>query len=209
MASSDSEFDRLLHRFEQGDSSAADTLMSRHRNRLRRMVSIRLDPRLASRVDPSDVVQDTLTVASQRLSEYARERPLPFYPWLRRIAQQRLLDLQQEHVKTRKRSVLREDRPDFGISDQSVWQLASKFIVEDTSPSAQAVRKELHQRARNALDQLSPADREVLVMRHLEQMAINEIAADLDLTESAVKMRCLRAIQRLRELLVTETEGDV
>jgi RNA polymerase sigma-70 factor (ECF subfamily) len=173
------------------------------------MVSIRIDPRLASRVDPSDVVQDTLTVASQRLSEYARKRPLPFYPWLRRIAQQRLLDLQQEHIKTRKRSVLREDRPDFGISDQSVWQLASKFIVDDTSPSARLVRKELHQRARNALDQLSSHDREVLVMRHLEQMAINEIAADLDLSESAVKMRCLRAIQRLRELLVAETEGDV
>ena len=105
--------------------------------------------------------------------------------------------------------MLREGRPDFGISDQSVGQLASRFIVEDTSLSARVVRKELHRGVRNALDQLSPADREVLVMRHLEQMAIGEIAADLELSESAVKMRCLRAIQRLRELLVAETERTI
>ena len=206
MESSDSDISQLLRRVEQGDDQAMEQLMDKHRGRLRKMISLRIDPRLANRIDPSDVIQETLTVAARRLPAYVRERPLPFYPWLRQIAYDRLVDLHHRHVLVQKRSVTREQQSDPEPSDQSVWELARHFVASETSPIARLVREELHQRARDALLQLELRDREILVMRHLEQMQIGEIAATLELSESAVKMRRLRAIQRLRDLMGVNAE---
>src|SRR6266446_3301029 len=101
--------DQLLERAGHGDPSATGQLLERHRDRLRRMVAVRLDRRLAARVDPSDVVQEALAEAAGKLSHYLRERPLPFYPWLRRIAWERLVKLHRRHLYTGMRSVQRED----------------------------------------------------------------------------------------------------
>src|SRR5438093_9616573 len=106
MAPADTE--QLLERAAGGDAVARDQLLQRHRDRLKRMVAVRADPRLAARVDPSDVVQETLAEAAARLDAYLRTRPLPFYPWLRQIAQQRLIDLHRRHVQAGRRSVMRE-----------------------------------------------------------------------------------------------------
>src|SRR4051794_39451684 len=101
--------EELLARAGRGDRSARGELLARHRARLERMVGFRLDRRLAARVDPSDVVQEALTEAAGRLSDYLRQRPLPFYPWLRQFAADRLVELRRQHLQAAKRSVLREE----------------------------------------------------------------------------------------------------
>jgi RNA polymerase sigma-70 factor (ECF subfamily) len=163
------------------------------------MVRVRMDRRLAARVDPSDVVQEALAEAAQKLSGYLRERPVPFYPWLRRLAWERLVRLHQRHLHAGKRSVLREDAP--ALADASAMQLAQHLLGSGTSPSRHLARKELRRRVQDALGRLGERDREVLVLTYLEGLSVKEIAAVLATTEGAVKVRHLRALERLRGLL--------
>src|SRR5437899_6033025 len=103
--------EQLLEAVSRGDAQARGRLLERHRPKLRRMVAIRFDRRLAARVDPSDVVQESLLEAANRLPEYLRDRPLPFYPWLRRIAADRLADAHRRHCRASRRSIEREEPP--------------------------------------------------------------------------------------------------
>jgi RNA polymerase sigma-70 factor (ECF subfamily) len=170
------------------------------------MVAVRIDPRLAARIDISDVVQETLADAADRLSEYLRQRPLPFYPWLRQIGQQRLIALYRQHVDARKRSV---DLECISLPDESAMQLAQQFVAATSSPSEQAIRKEQRVQVRTALRELSPPHRAVLVMRHLEQMTLAEIAAALGISEAAVQSRYRRAAQQLHRRLRGEFADDL
>jgi RNA polymerase sigma-70 factor (ECF subfamily) len=190
--------DQLLDRVAQGDSSAAATLLTHYRKRLHRMVSLRIDPRLAARLDPSDVVQEALAEAHRRLPKYARERPIPFYPWLRRIAWERLIRLHRQHIDAGRHSVLREDS--LGLSDDSERLLADRLAATST-PSDQAVRSEIRHRVRQAIGQLPEVDREVIVLKHLEELSFLEAAAVLEISMSAVYSRYYRAIQKLHRLL--------
>jgi RNA polymerase sigma-70 factor (ECF subfamily) len=201
MALHEPDTDELVRQVAAGDESAMQQLLVRHRGRLKRMVAARMDPRLATRVDPSDVVQDAVLDASRRLADYLRDRPLPFYPWLRQIALERLVDLHRRHIQARRRSVTREQAWDFGLSDHSAGQLAGKIIASTTSPSGRVIREEQRERVRAGLARMAPRDREVLVMLYLEQLRIGEVAAVMGITEKAVTMRHLRAIERLRLLL--------
>jgi RNA polymerase sigma-70 factor, ECF subfamily len=196
--------EELLARAGEGDDAARQQLFAQHRDRLRRMVAIRLDRRVAVRIDPSDVVQEALLEASQRMSEYLRKRPIPFYPWLRQLAWERLVKLHQQHLQAQKRAVTREEAQPFYLPDESVITLAQRIIAPGISPSKHAVREELRLRVRGGLAQLSERDREVLVLRYLEQLDTNEIAAVLGITTGAVKLRQLRALDRLRALLDEE-----
>src|SRR3954454_9926595 len=107
MPTADTE--HLLNQAAHGDATARDRLLDRHRDRLKRMVAVRADPRLAARVDPSDVVQETLTEAAGKLDRSLAARPLPFYPWLRQLALERLATLHRRHVRAGRRSVAREE----------------------------------------------------------------------------------------------------
>jgi RNA polymerase sigma-70 factor, ECF subfamily len=191
----------LMKRASEGDKLAVEQLLERHRLKLGQMIAVRMDPRMAARVDPSDVVQETLAAAVQRLSEYLRDRPLPFYPWLRHLAWQRLVDLHRQHIQTRRRSVTREQPMEMALPDQSAMQLADRFTASHTSPSHQMMRGELRQRVRSALDRLPAQDRELLVLMYLEQLSTADIAAVLAISEKAVTMRHLRALDRLRRIL--------
>ncbi len=193
--------DELLRRADTGDASAVGPLLDRHRDRLRRMITVRIDPRLAARVDPSDVVQEAFAEASQKLPDYLRDRPLPFYPWLRQIAWQRLVRLHQRHIGAQKRTVNRECHAELALPDESVMQLANRLVASGTSPSRRAIREELRGTVRAALDRMAPHDREILVMWYLEQLSVSEIAALMEMTETAVKSRHRRALQRLLRLL--------
>ncbi len=193
--------DQLLDRACGGDPRAVEQLLARHRRRLQRMVTVRMDSRLKSRVDPSDIVQDTLMHAARLLPEYLRDRPLPYYPWLRQLAWQRLYDLHVEHVRTQKRSVTREAVEAAMLSDASIVRLAERVVASGTSPSVNLFRKELRRRVQDALGRLKADDREVLVLRYLEQLDAREIAAIVGVSEAAVNMRHLRALRRLRALL--------
>jgi RNA polymerase sigma-70 factor (ECF subfamily) len=198
MATTDTE--HLLRRAAEGDEAARDQLLERHRRRLRRMVAVRFDPRLAARVDPSDVVQETLAEAAAQLHRYLHERPLPFYPWLRRMAERRLIELHRRHVQARRRTVTREVAAG-GLPDHSALALAERLVGRPSSPSARLHRQERRERVRAALAALPEADREVLVLRILEGLPTRETAAVLEISEVAVRSRQVRALERLKALL--------
>lgn len=204
MAATDQpDTDELLDLAHQGDDSATQKLMIRHRSRLSQMLAIRMDARLAARFDPSDVVQETLIDAIRQLPEYLETRPLPFYPWLRQLALNRLEKLHAKHIQFEKRSITRENPLPIHLSDESVFLLAKKLISASASPSDLLLQKELRQRVRVALGQLAEDDREILVLRFLEQFTTKEIAGTLGVNESTVRVRQLRAIKRLQGLLGT------
>jgi RNA polymerase sigma-70 factor (ECF subfamily) len=208
MAPDDAETEALIERIRQGDPAARQLLLVRHQQRLRQMIAVRLDRRLVARLDPSDVVQEVLVEASQKLAEYLQERPLPFYPWLRQLAWERLVKLHQRHLHAQKRSVQREQDPALLLPDESALDLADRLLASGTSPSHHLLRQELRDRVQAALAQLAPRDREVLVLRYLEQLATGEIAAILGISTGAVKTRHLRALERLRGLLGNDLSED-
>ena len=155
---------------------------------------------LLKRVDPSDIIQEALMQANQKLDAYLRERPIPFYPWLRQLAWDQLVTAYRRHVVAHRRSANREDYvPD--LSDESVAELATFLCDLSEEPLRKLLRAEAQGRLRAALSQLEEQDREILVLRYLEQLPTADTAAVLKLGLSAVKMRHLRAIERLRELL--------
>jgi RNA polymerase sigma-70 factor (ECF subfamily) len=197
----DNDTTQLINQIEDGDPTALAALLGRHRRRLRRMVDVHMDRRLRGRLDASDVVQEALADAYGKMSSYLQEKPIPFYPWLRQIAWNRLIDLHRRHLKAKKRSVTREARGAGRLPDHSVVSLAAQLLARGTSPSAHALRAELLERTRTALEALPDLDREVLVLRHLERMTPSEIAAVVGATEGAVRVRHLRALRRLRAAL--------
>jgi RNA polymerase sigma-70 factor (ECF subfamily) len=195
------DVDDLLVRARGGDAAAGQELLARHRARLCRMVAVRLDPRLAARCDPSDVVQEALLEASRKLPDYLRDQPVAFYPWLRRLAWEHLLKVRQRHLAGKRNAALEAHAPP--LADGSAAELAERFLASGTSPSAGAAREEERQRVRTALLTLAEADREVLVLRYLEQLSTGEIGAVLGIGASAVKMRHRRALERLARVLET------
>jgi RNA polymerase sigma-70 factor, ECF subfamily len=193
--------EELIRRAGTGDPEARQQLLARHRGRLRQMVALRINRRMAARVDPSDVVQEALADAAQSLSDYLKDRPLPFYPWLRQFAWERLLQLHRHHLQAQRRSVSREQLRIGDIADESAAILAERLASSGSSPSARLLAAELRDRVRTALEALEPRDREVLVLRYLEQLMSKEIAAVLGISEAAVKTRHRRALERLRLIL--------
>src|SRR5438270_11473554 len=131
----DPDTDVLLAQASQGDRQARDSLLERHRPRLRQLIGLRLDRRLAARLDPSDVVQESLVDAAAKLSEYLRTRPMPFYPWLRSLALERLISMYRWHIRSRKRSVRREERALPPLPDESALELAQRLCTHTSSPS--------------------------------------------------------------------------
>jgi RNA polymerase sigma-70 factor (ECF subfamily) len=199
MVETPSDTYELVDRAALGEEAARQQLLARHRDRLRRMVTARLDRRLSARVDPSDVVQEAMAEAAIHLDAYLRERPLPFYPWLRHFACDRLMKLHRHHIKSQKRSVTREEG--WSMPDESAQQLANRLLARSANPVSRLIREELRDRVRAALEKMAEQEREVLVMRNLEHLTIAEIAAILDISEGAVKVRHLRALRRLKALL--------
>jgi RNA polymerase sigma-70 factor (ECF subfamily) len=199
---SSADTDEVLRQARAGNPRAVEELLERNRPKLRQMIAVRIDPRLAGRLDPSDVVQDTLAEAAEKMSDYLRRRPLPFYLWLRHLAWQRLVDLHRQHIQARKRSVTREEPLGMAISDRSAMQLAGRLSSGHSSPSQSLMRRERRQRVRDALERLSESDRELLVLMYLEQLSTAEASAVLGVSERAVTMRHLRALDRLRRILV-------
>ena len=208
-AEDEPDSEQLLERFLAGDRAARELLLDRHRQRLRRMIALRLDPRLGARVDPSDVLQETLAEADRKLADYARRRPLPFYPWLRCLAWERLVQVHRQHIRVQRRSVKREECQGLPLPDQSALELADRLAARGSSPSARLRRDELCGCLRRALTQLPDAGREILVLRYLEDLSTKEISAVLSVTEATVKMRQLRALRRLRDLLGDDLAGEM
>jgi RNA polymerase sigma-70 factor, ECF subfamily len=205
----DQESNVLLQQAAAGDQAAAERLLEMHRDRLRAMIALRLDRRLSARVDPSDVLQETMIQAHQKLPDYLRTQPIPFYPWLRRIAWENIVHLHRQHILAQARAVTREEQFDVALPDQSAVQLAERLIGKGSSATRKMMQKELKARVQAALAQLDARDREVLVLRFLEQLSIEEAAVVLELSEEAVKSRQRRALERFSQMIDENFSGDL
>lgn len=199
---------QTLLRARNGDTGAIDAVLERHRAPLKRMVAARLDRAVAARVDASDVVQDVLWEASRRVSEFLAMDGIPFQVWLRRLARDRMIDMHRRHRKAARRSVDRERRMDAALAGRSSIDLMRQLRDDAPNPLEQAIRRELAQRFLLALEQLRDTDREVISMRHFEQMTNQEVARALECSEATAGMRYLRALRRLRVIL-RETDDSV
>lgn len=195
--------EHLLARVADGDPAAGQVLLQRHRGRLAAMVRLRMDGRLMARFDPSDVVQDTLAEASRKLSNFAQTQPIPFYPWLRSMAWERLIQLHRQHFQAQRRSVQREEAS-FPLPEESEALLAERIAESTMGASGYAVRKEVRARVRSAIEELPAAAREVVILRHLEELSFKEITTVLSISEAAVYSRYRRAVEQLAKLLKSE-----
>jgi len=203
MVGDSSETDRLLQRAAQGDQQGWGDLLVRHRERLRRMVALRLDHRLQGRIDASDVIQETYLEAWSRLADYLRNPTMPFFLWLRFLAGQKLVTLHRHHLGVEMRDPNREVSLFRGsLPETSSAALAAQLLGHDTRPSEAAVRAELKVRLQEVLNTMEALDREVLALRHFEQLTRAEIAQVLDISEAAVSKRYIRALKKLKEILI-------
>jgi RNA polymerase sigma-70 factor (ECF subfamily) len=184
------------------DPEQFGALLEQYRPRLRRMVALRLDPRLHGRIDPSDVIQDTYLEASARRAEYLQKPTMPCFLWLRFLAGQKLVTLHRHHLGRQMRDAAREVSLYRGqLPEASSAVLAAQLLGREARPSEAAIRAEMKLRLEEALNSMDPPDREILALRHFEQLSLEESAQVLGLTESGACRRHLRALKRLKDIL--------
>ncbi len=195
---------KLLQRARGGDAAALNEIFSRHRLRLHRMVEMRLDRRLRARIDASDVIQEAYVEVVDRLPEFLREPRLPLFLWLRLVVGERLMKLHRHHLGAQMRdaaleiSLFREALPAASSS-----ALAAQLLGQHTSPTQAVLRAERLLRLQEAINTLDPLDREILSLRHFEELTSAESAQVLGIQESAAAKRYVRALKRLRGILQT------
>ena len=195
----------LLEQARQGDAAAVDRLLASHREALRRMIALRLDPALAGRLDASDVVQDVLLEASRRLSDYLRNPAMPFPLWLRHIAKDHVIDAHRRHRKAQRRTLDREQPLVAArLTDQSSAEIVAQIFDQELTPASAAIEQEMRRRLEAAIASLEENDREVILMKLQENLPNHEVAAILGLSEAAASMRYLRAVRRLRAILLPD-----
>jgi RNA polymerase sigma-70 factor, ECF subfamily len=202
MGSSD-ETSLLLETAPAARQGVLAEIFTRHRDRLRSMLELRLDRRLQARMDPSDILQETFVEASRKLEEYCGDPRLPIFLWLRGLAAQKLIDLHRHHFHAGKRNAEREISFDQarGPSSQT-WAMAEFLMGHQLSPSQVAVKAETKVRLEKALDQLEEMDREILALRHFECLTAAEAAKVLGIKLETAKKRYVRAMVKLRQILI-------
>ena len=184
----------------EGDTQVLADLFDRHRERLWRMVNFRLSSKLRGRISPDDVLQQAYLEAAKRI-EHCRQESSPFV-WIRMIVRQTLTDLPRRHLGAQKRDAGREvaiNRPDYAHTTAA--SLAIQLVGDWTSPSQAAVRGERLTIVQDAIENMDPIDREVLALRHFEELTNSEVAEELDIQPKAASIRYIRALQRLRSIL--------
>ena len=203
------ELDALLVRALEGDERAFAALFEAQRDRLRRLVRLRLDRRLSGRVDSDDVLQDAYLEARKRLADYARDpQAMPFHLWLRLVTGQKLADLHRFHLGAQARDAGMEVSLHRGAYPQaSSASLAAQLLGKMTSASRAAIRAEHKLILQEALNGLDPIDREVLSLRHFEELTRAETAAVLGIEEAAAAKRYVRALKRLKQMLANMPGG--
>jgi RNA polymerase sigma-70 factor (ECF subfamily) len=194
-----SDLEPLLERLRQGDGDALAELFARYRPQLRRMVELRLDPRVGTRVAPSDVLQEAYVDASTRIEHFFRKQGVSFYVWLRLVVNQSLVDLHRHHLQAKMRGVDREAAPAW--TPATSISLARHLIAQMESPSDILSQEETLSQVQGALEGLDPLDHEILTLRHFEELSNNEVAELLGLQKAAASNRYIRALGRLRQAL--------
>jgi RNA polymerase sigma-70 factor (ECF subfamily) len=192
----------LVRRAADGDEGALRALFGAHRSRLKRMIELRLSRRLSGRVDDSDVLQEAYIEIARKLPDYAREPKLPLFLWMRRITALKLLEVHRRHLGSKVRDADREvtlHRGCLPVADSV--SLAAQLLGALTTPSQAAIKAENRLLVQEALNSMDPTDREVVALKHFEQLSISEIAQVLGLSKAGAGSRYLRAVKRLRSIL--------
>jgi RNA polymerase sigma-70 factor (ECF subfamily) len=188
--------------------AAMGAVFDSHRERLRRMVEMRMDHRVRARVDPSDVLQEAYVDAANRLEAYLQKPDLPLFLWLRLVVGERLLKVHRHHLGTQMREVNREVTLFRGaLPAASSVAIAAQLLGKFTSPTQAAVRAERMLRLQEALNALDPVDREIVSLRHFEELTHVEAARALDIEPGAAAMRYFRALKRLKDILADLTNA--
>jgi RNA polymerase sigma-70 factor (ECF subfamily) len=201
------DLDEILDRAVAGDEAALQEAFARCRDRLRRMVQVRLDHRLQGRFDASDVLQEAFFEASRRMAEYRNNPTMPFLLWLRFLVAERLTTLHRQHLGVQARDPAREVSLFAGpMPAASSAAIAAQLVGHLTSPSEAAMRLERALQLQGALNEMDEVDREVLALRHFEQLSRAETAQVLEISEAAAGKRYLRALQRLKSILADAGE---
>jgi RNA polymerase sigma-70 factor (ECF subfamily) len=198
----------LLQRASAGDVLAWGALLVQHEQRLERMVAFRLDPRVRRRVDASDVVQEAFLAATDHREDYFRHPPMPVFLWLRGIVGNKLLEIHRHHLGTKQRDAAREvPLNPYLAPDATSAALLEQLSGHATGPGTAAARSEVKLRLRGVLDNMDAIDREVLALRHFEQLTNEEAAAVLGIQERAAAKRYVRALKRLKDILAAMPGG--
>jgi RNA polymerase sigma-70 factor (ECF subfamily) len=191
--------DELVRRAARGEEDALAELFSCYRGRLRSMIRLRLDRRLQGRVDPSDVLQDAYLDVAQKLPEYASKEEIPFFVWIRMIVGERLLRVHRHHLGAAMRDATREISLHRGaFPEASSASLAAQLLGQITSASRAVQRAEMKLRLQDVLNAMDPLDREVIALRHFEDLRNDDVAAALGITKAAASKRYVRAMLRLK-----------
>jgi len=200
-----------LRRAAAGDGEVLRALMEKFRKPLARMVERRMERQMKTRVDASDVVQDSYLEAWKHLNEYVANPVLPFVVWLRQIVAQQTVAAYRTHVVAQMRSAHREtslDR-DNGATDES-HVLADRLAGAVDSPSDAAMREERRTILVETLNAMEPDEREILTLRHFDGLNSVESAEVLGISAAAASKRYIRAIKRLQGLLqARKIAGDL
>lgn len=198
----DREEDRGLTDLETGGEEVLARLFSDYEDRLCRMVQFRLDRRLWGRIDPSDVLQESYLELSRRLAEYLRDPAVPVVVWFRNMTQQVLVNVHRRHLGTKMRDASLEVSLHRGRSALATSvSLAARLVADLTSPSQAAMREEMQRELHEAFESMDAIDREVLALRHFEDLSNNEVAEILGLQKSAASNRYVKALKRLKQIL--------
>jgi RNA polymerase sigma-70 factor (ECF subfamily) len=195
-----------LEMLKSGNADAIAEVFSHHRDKLQRMVRFRLDRRLYGRVDTADVLQDVWLETSRRIEDYTSNPAVPFFVWVRQIAYQIIIDLHRRHLGAQKRNVSQEVSIGKSNCDTSV-SIAAQLAGNLTSPSNVAMRGERLATLREALDSMDEIDREVLALRHFEELGNNEVAEILGIQKTTASNRYVRALKRLKQVLETDSDS--
>jgi RNA polymerase sigma-70 factor (ECF subfamily) len=202
MAEESSEISELLHRATEGDDTALDSLFSHHRDRLKRMVRLRMSRRLQGRVDDSDVLQESYIEISRKLAEYLNNPEVPFFLWLRHMTGLKLAEIHRRHLGTLMRDADREVSLHRGaLPEADSVSLAAHLLGQLTSPSEAAVKAEMRIKLQEALNSMDSMDREIIALRHFEQVSGTEAAEILGLSKTGASSRYVRAMTKLKSIL--------
>lgn len=199
---SDPSESALLERTVAGDQAAMAELFDRHRQRLKRMVKLRLDRRLQGRVDASDVLQEAFIDLAKQLPQYAKDPQVPVFLWMRLVTGQKLTQIHRQHLGAAMRnadlevSIYRKALP-----QASTVYLASQLLGRFTSVSQKVIRSELQIKVQETLNSMDPMDREILTLRHFEELTNTEAAQELGINEAAASKRYIRALKRLKDTM--------
>jgi RNA polymerase sigma-70 factor (ECF subfamily) len=204
MAEGRAENERLLQLAGTGDAAAWGTLLMLHEGRLRRMVAFRMDRKLQGRVDAADIVQEAYLQAAIHQADYFKNPSVPLFLWLRGVVANKLLEVHRHHLGTHMRDAAREvgvHSPAAGTTDATSVAVIDELTAGATGPGTAAGRAEVRLRLQEALNCMDAIDREVLALRHFEQLTNGEAATVLGIEERAAAKRYVRALGRLKKIL--------